>query len=150
MGNILRDVKVTQVLGYYGAGTTKETSDIIDMSCYEGCLFVISFAGLTAGGVLTPLVEDNIINSASGMTTLVPGCTAYTVSTAAATQAKGVILVDVYKPINEFLQCSITPSSQTAIILGIVAIQYQGKFKPVPDVTPLPLIATQIVGGAGQ
>ena len=38
--NLLKNVAVKQVLGYYAAGTTKRTSDIIDTAGYDGVMFV--------------------------------------------------------------------------------------------------------------
>ena len=134
--NLSANVQVDQILGYYAAGTTKETSDIIDMSGYEGVLFIAELGTIIAGGTLDVFVEENTINSASGMARLAT-TTAHTVTTANATHAKSCILVDVYQPKEQFLQCNITPAAQNAVILGITAIRYKGTHRPTNAATAM-------------
>jgi hypothetical protein len=143
--NLLKNVKVDQILGYYAAGTTKETSDIIDMAGYDGVLFIAELGTLIAAGTLDVFVEENSSNSTVGMARLATTAV-YTVTAAAALLAKNCILVDIYKPLKEFLQCSITPAAQQAVILGITAIRYRGKAKPEAMTTPYPLLATELIG----
>ena len=50
--NLLKNCKVDAILGYYAAGQTKRTSDIIDMSGYEGVLFVALLGTIIEGGTI--------------------------------------------------------------------------------------------------
>jgi hypothetical protein len=70
----------------------------------------------------------------------------HTVTAADALLAKSAIVVDVYKPLKEFLQCNITPAAQQAVILGITAIRYQGKMGP--DGNASLLQATELISPA--
>lgn len=147
--NLLKKVKVDQILGYYAAGTTKRTSDIIDMAGYDGVLFIAEFSTIIEGGTIDVFPEQNTANSTGGMAE-VAGTTAYTVTAAAAALAKSCILVDVYRPQERYLQCNITPATQNAVICGITAIRYAGKLLPEPHTTPTPLKATQLISPAEE
>lgn len=147
--NLLKNVKVDQILGYYAAGTTKRTSDIIDMAGYDGVLFVAEFGTLIEAGTIDVYPEQNTANTTVGMAELA-GTSAYTVTAAAAALTKSCILVDVYRPQERYLQCNITPASQNAVICGITAIRYAGVFRPEPHTTPTPLKATQLISPAEE
>jgi hypothetical protein len=140
--NLLKNVKITPVLGYFAAGTTKRTSDIIDMSGYEGVLFVATLGTVLENGTLDVFVEQHTLNQTSGMARLAT-TTAYTVTAADALIAKSAIAVDVYQPQERYLQANITPAVANAVILGIIAIQYNSKVKP--ELTTALLKATQLI-----
>jgi hypothetical protein len=127
--NLSKNVAIDQVLGYYAAGTTKRTSDIIDMQGYEGVVFIAGLGTIIENGTVDVFVEQNTANATSGMARLAT-TTAHTVTAANALLAKSAIIVDVYKPQERYLQCNITPATQNAVILGIVAIRYNGKLAP--------------------
>lgn len=120
---------ISQVLGYFAAGTTKRTSSILDMAGYDGVLFIIGLGTLIENGTLDGFVEQNSANSTSGMARLAT-TTVYTVTAADAAKAQSCILIDVYRPQERYLQCNITPATQNAVILGMVAIRYHGRVKP--------------------
>lgn len=134
--NLSANVKVDQVLGYYAAGTTKRTSDILDMSGFEGVLFIAELGTLIENGTLDVFVEQNTANQTSGMAR-VATTTVHTVTAANAALAKSCILVDIYQPQERYLQCNITPATQNAVILGITAIRYSGKVKPDASATAI-------------
>lgn len=127
--SLLSTVKVDQVLGYFAAGTTKRTSSIVDMAGYDGVLFIAGLGTIIANGTLDVFVEQNTANSTSGMARLAT-TTAHTVTTANAALTQSAIAVDVYRPRERYLQCNITPATQNAVILGIVAIRYRGRVQP--------------------
>lgn len=133
---------VSQILGYFAAGTTKRTSSIIDMSGYDGVLFIIGLGTLIEAGTLDGFVEQNIANSASGMARLAT-TSAYTVTAADALKTQSCILVDVFRPQERYLQCNITPASQNAVVLGITAIRYRGRVKPESQDSTV-LVATSL------
>lgn len=122
------NVKITPVLGYFAAGTTKRTSTIIDMDGFDGVVFAAVLGTTIEAGTIDVFVEQNTSNATSGMARLAT-TTAYTVPASPA--ALTSIQVDVQKPRERYLQCNITPASQNAVICGIVAIQYKGHLCPV-------------------
>lgn len=140
--NLSTNTQVDQILGYSAAGQVKTTSDIINMSGYEGVLFVVELGTLLETGTLDAYVEQNTINSVTGMARLAT-TTVHTVTAANALLAKSCILVDVWQPREQFLQCNITPGVANAVILGITAIRYRGTKRPSGSVTALKSTALQ-------
>lgn len=149
MHNLTDNVKIDQVLGYYAAGTTKRTSDILDMAGYDGVVFVAGLGTIIEAGTIDVFPEQNTANSTSGMAEIA-GTAAYTVTAAAAALTKSCIIVDVYKPQERYVQCNITPAAQNAVILGIVAIRYGGRIMPDAFATLDPLKMTQLFGAAEE
>lgn len=149
MHNLSDNVKIDQILGYYAAGMTKRTSDILDMAGYEGVVFVAGLGTLIEAGTVDVYPEQNTSNSTVGMAEIA-GTAAYTVTAAAAALTKSCIIVDVYKPQERYLQCNITPAAQNAVILGIVAIRYGAGMKPDAFATLDPLKLTQLFGAAEE
>lgn len=140
--NLSNHVKIDQILGYYAAGQTKRTSDIIDMANYDGVVFVFELGTVLENGTVDCFVEQNTANSATGMARLAT-TTAYTVTAADALVAKSAIVVDVFQPRERYLQANITPAAANAVILGITAIRYSGRVKP--DANAGLLKSTQLV-----
>jgi len=131
---LLSQVKVDQILGYFAAGTTKRTSSIIDMANYDGVMFVVGLGTILENGTLDAFVEQHTLNQTSGMARLATTA-AYTVLAADALKTQSCIVVDVYRPQERYLQCNITPAVANAVVLGITAILYNGRKKPVTQGT---------------
>ncbi|MBR1230214.1 hypothetical protein JQ600_35555 [Bradyrhizobium sp. AUGA SZCCT0176] len=127
--NLSKNVQIDQVLGYFAAGTTKRTSTILDMAGYDGVLFVAGLGTLIEAGTVDVFVEQNTINSTSGMARLA-GQSAHTVTAANALLTSSAIVVDIENVTEQYVQCNITPATQNAVVLGIVAIRYSGRVKP--------------------
>lgn len=127
--NLLNEVAIDQVLGYFAAGTTKRTSSIIDMANHEGVIFIAGLGTIIEDGTLDVFVEQNTLNSVSGMARISPS-NLHTVSAADATLVQSAIVLDIYQPQERYLQCNITPAVQNAVILGISAIRYMGRVSP--------------------
>ena len=142
--NLSKNVKIDQILGYFAAGTTKRTSAILDMSGYEGVIFVAGLGTLVEAGTIDVFAEGDDENSTGSMAELA-GTAAYTITAAAAALTYSCIVLDVYKPLERYIQCNITPASESAVILGITAIRYKGKMGPEAMTTPYPLKATMLV-----
>lgn len=140
--NLLKNVKVDQILGYFAAGTTAKTSSIIDMQGYDGVLFVAGFGTLLKTGTLNVQVLQDT-DSAGGTMAAVAGTAAYTVTAADALLTQSAIAVDVYKPQKRYLEVTVTPAVANAVILGVVAIRYKGKMGP--DANGDLLKATQLI-----
>ena len=127
--NLLKNVRISQVLGYFAAGTTKRTSTIVDMANYDGVVFVAGLGTLLDTGTLDVFVEQHTLNQTSGMTRVLT-TTLFTATSVDALLTQSCIVVDVYRPTKRYLQCNITPAVANAVILGIVAIQYRGRAMP--------------------
>jgi hypothetical protein len=133
--NLLENVKITPVLGYYAAGVTEEkATTIIDTAGYEGCMFLFLFGTIIENGILNCLVYGNSVSATGG--TALDADMAHLVTAADAAKNPTTIAIDVYQPdpaLYRYLEASINPDTSNAVILGIVAIQYNGKIKPDPN-----------------
>ena len=147
MIGILDKVKIDQILGYFAAGTTKRTSSIIDMANYDGVVFVAGLGTLLETGTLDVFVEQHVLNQTSGMARLATTAL-HTVTAADALLTQACILVNVYRPQERYLQCNITPATQNAVVLGIVAIRYAGRVNPLTQVAAGTLKATTLTSPA--
>lgn len=130
--NLSKNVKVTQVLGYYAAGVTARKADIIDMANYDGVMFIYEFGTLIEAGTLDCYVGGGDTNDTADMTRLAT-TTAHTVTAANALLAKSCVVVDIFQPdpvLHRYLEAVSDPSDQNAVILGITAIQYNGRYHP--------------------
>lgn len=130
--NLSKNVKVTQLLGYFAAGQTVRKSAILDMAGYEGVMFVYSFGTILDTGVIACGVNGNTTN-ATGGTALTAATATATVTATTASLTSSAIVTEVYQPdpaTSRYLEAMITPTVANTVILGIVAIQYQGKVKP--------------------
>ena len=131
--NLSKRVKVTPVLGYYAAAqTTRKATTIIDMAGFEGCLFMFNFGTILETAVISALIYGDAANSTSAMVQLL-GQTTYTVTATSAGYNPSCILVDVWQPdpvLHRYLEAQIQLATANVVILGINAIQYQGRIHP--------------------
>jgi hypothetical protein len=131
--NLSKQVKVQQLEGYTAATTNKITSDIIDMEGFEGVMFIIELGAITAaGGTIDAYVEGDSANATTYMERLA-GSDDHTVTEGDYAEAYSCIVIDVYRPIDRYLQCVVDPATQTVVICGITAIQYGPRVLPVTN-----------------
>jgi hypothetical protein len=144
--NLLKNVSIAQILGYFAAGTTKRTSTIIDMANWEGVLFIAGLGTILDTGTIDVYAEQHTLNQTSGMAR-VAGASVYTVNATSAAYTQSCIALDIFRPQERYLQCNITPAVANAVVLGITAIQYTGR-KLVTTLPVSVLKSTQLVSPA--
>lgn len=127
--NLSKDIKVTVVEAAATAATTELVSDVLDMSGFDGVMFIALTGDVTASSVLTLTVKANSANSVSSPTPVTQKATAAVTAGATDSDSK-VLMVDVYKPTLRYVFASLTRADQNAVIGGVIAIQYGAKSKP--------------------
>jgi hypothetical protein len=126
--NLSKGIKVTVVEAAAAAAQTELVTDVLDMSGFEGVLFVALTGDVSDTSVLTLTVKGNSANSVSSPTPVSQGSATFT---AGATSADSkVLMVDVYKPTLRYMFGSLTRTTANAIVGGIIAIQYGAHNKP--------------------
>lgn len=140
--NLLKNVKIDQILGYFAAGVTAKTTDIIDMQGYDGALFIAEFGTIIEDGTIAVDIYQDT-ESGGGTMAKVSGTSAHTVTAANAALTQSAIAVDIYKPQERYLEAIVTPAVQNAVILGVTVIRYKGKMGP--DANGDLLKATQLI-----
>lgn len=127
--NLLKNCKITVVEAAATAATTELVTDVLDMSGYDGVMFIALTGDVTTNSVLTLTVKANSANSVSSPTPITQKAT--DAFTAGATDADSKVLaVDLYKPTLRYVFASLTRTAANAVIGGIIAIQYQAKDMP--------------------
>lgn len=127
--NLSKDVKVTVVSPAAVAAQTAIDSSVLDMSGYEGCMFIALLGDVTTSCVLTLTAKGNTANSTSSPAPVTQKAT--TPLTAGATDSDSMALVvDVFKPPLRYLFANLTRTAANAVVGGIIAIQYGAHNKP--------------------
>lgn len=129
--NLVNNVKVDQVLGYFAAGQAAKKAAVLDMAGYEGCMFIYEFGTILDTGTLACEINGNSVNATGG--TKLAGGKTVTVNATTAALTSSAVVVDIYQPDPSnyrYLEAMVTPAVANAVILGITAIRYGGKYKP--------------------
>lgn len=110
----------TTTLG--AAAATTITSSALDMTGYEGVLFVVPFGTIVAGAVTSIKVQESATSGGSYADLTGSG------QTIADTDDDKLFYVDVQRPLLPFLKLVVTRGTQNATVGGIFAIQYNRAF----------------------
>ena len=106
------------------AETTALTTSIVDMSGWDGVEFIAITNSVTATCVLGLTVRQNTANSTTGMAALAGSVTYTDVATEASDK---LMVLDLYKPVERYLDANITRTTANAEIVSVLARQYQGR-----------------------
>lgn len=132
--NLLKECKITVVEATAAAAQTELVTDVLDMSGYEGVMFIAMTGDVTTSSVLTLTIKGNSANSVSSPTPVTQK--ASDAFTAGASDADSkVIVVDLYKPTLRYIFGSLTRTAANAVVGGIIAIQYGAHNKPTTQDT---------------
>lgn len=127
--SLLKNVKVTPVAAASAAAQTEVLTSVLDMSGFDGVMFVALLGDVTATSVLTLTAKGNTASSTSSPTPVTQVATA--AFTADATNADDkALVVDVYDPALRYVFASLTRTTANAAVNGIIAIQYTAEYKP--------------------
>ncbi len=127
--NLLKNVKVTRVKNAVAAGTAEVDSSIIDMTGFDGVMFAILLGAVVDAANLNAKAQSNALNQTGGMADISGAATGVTALTSAA-NGNTVVLLDVYRPPNEFVRAVLLPTTQNVAFDGVLAIQYKAHKKP--------------------
>lgn len=143
--NLSKDIKITVVEAAAAAAQTELVSDVLDMSGYEGVMFIALLGDVTSGSVLTLTAKGNSANSVSSPSPVSQGNATFTAGASDADSK--ILMVDVYKPPLRYMFSSLTRTTQDAIVGGVIAIQYCARTKPTTQAASV-IASTFAVGVA--
>lgn len=127
--SLLKNVKVAYVAGAAVAAQTEVLSTVLDMTGYDGVMFIALLGDVTATSVLTLTAKGNTASSTSSPTPVTQKATsAFTAGASDADSA--ALIVDVYDPAMRYMFASLTRTVANAVVNGIVAIQYKAEYRP--------------------
>ena len=111
------------------ADDTDSNSDRIDMTGWDGVVFIAPVTDSVATGVATLKVEQNTADSDTGMAALSGASAAATCAVNDDLNDK-LLVVDVYRPLERYVQ-GVRTSGTADIAFGtLIAILYNGKKLP--------------------
>lgn len=121
-------LKVTQVKTAVAAGTSDQTSAILDMSGFDGVLFLTSFGAITSTAVTSVKIQQDTAVGGGTMADL-----AGSGATVADTKSDTVVVHDLYRPGKRYVRVYVDRGTANAVINSIVALQYRGLNAPTTD-----------------
>lgn len=127
--NLSKSIKITVVEATAAAGTSELVSDVLDMSGYEGVMFIALTGDVTTACDLTLTAKGNTANSVSSPTPVTQKATTLFAADGTSADSK-VLVVDVYKPVMRYMFASLLRATANAVVGGIIAIQYGANNKP--------------------
>lgn len=117
MANLGKEVKQILIQAPLASGSSDPTSTVVDMQGFEGCLFTGLVGTVGSTDVATLKISES--SSSGGSYNDLSGITASTT----AGNSDTMLIIDVYKPKDRFLQATITRSGVVEYG-GTVATQY--------------------------
>ena len=129
MTSMLKNVKVTPVAASAVAAQTEVLTSVLDMSGFDGVMFIALLGDVTATSVLTLTAKGNSASSTSSPTPVTQVATAAFTAGASDADDKALV-VDVYDPQLRYVFASLTRTVANAVVNGIIAIQYKAEFRP--------------------
>lgn len=121
--NISNQIKTTRVMNAVAAGTSDQDSSSVDMLDYEGVRFTVSFGTIT-GSAVTSIRAGQSANDSSWADLL------GTDITVADDDDNQVAILDIWRPIDRYVRCTVKRATQNAVIDGVVAEQYGPRVLP--------------------
>lgn len=142
MFSLLKDAKISRVVNGAAAGTSDQTSAAaLDMTGFDSVLFFACLGDVTNTSVLTLTAYSVATNAVTGGAS--EGATAaFTADATSADQA--IIAVEVHRPANRYVYCTLNRATANAVLDGIFAIQFNSKAMPVTQAAGL--IASKFAG----
>lgn len=129
--NLLKNCLIGEVgAPVAAASSTDSNSDRLDMSGWDGVCFIAPVTDSVATGVATLTIEQNTADSDTGMAAL-SGAVA-TATSAADDDLNGkLLIVDVYRPKERYVQAVRTSGTANIAFGTLIAIRYKGQKFPV-------------------
>ena len=123
--NLLNEaIEVTKVMDAQAAGSSDVNGDVLDMAGFDGVLFVVHFGTITATAVTgIKAQQDAVVGFGDGADLK------DTLVSVLDTDSNKVALLDVFRPLEQFIRCVVTRATANAVIASVTAYQYRSKTK---------------------
>ncbi len=116
--NLSSNIKITFCEAGAGSGTTTLTGSSVDMSCFDGVIFVTNLATANAGNYLK--AQQSSDNGVADAFADLEG------SKVVCDEANQTLWLDVYRPQERYIQPVVVRGSAT-VSEAVFAIQYAGR-----------------------
>ncbi len=125
--SLLDEIRVTRVLNAVAAGTTDQNGTGLDMTGFDGVLFIAAFGTLTSTQVTSLKAQQSSDDgSVDGYSDLEGSA----VGPLADGDGNKLLVLDVVAPTKQYVRPVIDRGTANAVIDGLIAIQYRARSKP--------------------
>ena len=125
--------------------STDSDGAVLDMEGYDGAVFVVAIEDSVDTGVATMTIEES---SASGGTyAAITGAVATATSAADDDLNTQLLVVDVYRPQERYLHCTLTSATANIAFGTQYQFAYQGKKSPATQISA-EIAALTVVAGS--
>jgi hypothetical protein len=135
--SLMQSVKITRVKSAQTAGTSAITCDTLDMTGFDGVLFMAMYGTLSSSQVTKLKAQTGAAANMSDAADLAGTLTA---SMADADDNKCQYL-EILRPKERYIRCIVSRSTGNAVVDGVIAFQFRGQSFPTTQ------DATTVAGG---
>ncbi len=126
MHNLSLHTDVRRSMNAVSAGTgDTQTGTAIDMSGWDGVLFVFFFGTITSSAVTTIKAQQGAASNGSDAADL-----AGTEQSVADTDDNKIAMIDIRRPSKRYVRPAVTRATANVVIDGVVAVLYRGEMTP--------------------
>jgi hypothetical protein len=123
--NLGKHTKITRVVNSTAVGTSAVNGTVLDMSGFEGVVFVLE-AGTITDGTFAVKAQDGADSGLSDAADLANSSVAE-----AITDDNKCVILDIYKPLKRYIRPVVVRGGSTGgVIDGVLAIQYGPRSVP--------------------
>ncbi|HYE94459.1 MAG TPA: hypothetical protein VEA38_25725, partial [Terriglobales bacterium] len=122
---VTKRVKVDGTNYAGAANTTDLTSESVDTLGFDGVRFLVGFGAITAGAVTSVKAQQSTADG-SGQSDL-----AGSSQSVADTDDNKVVIIDIYRPQERYVNTVIDRGTQNAVVDFVIAELYSGRKQPV-------------------
>lgn len=119
---LLNDVKVTIVKTTQATAGTAITTDSVDMTGFDGVLFVGALATVSGNSVNLAQSSDDATFADLAGTAQIAGANG------------GLIAIDLFRPSDRYVRAEIDRSGTNTVTETFMAIQYRGRKNPITSI----------------
>lgn len=127
--NLLANIEVVRCNDGEADSTGTYYSDILDLSGFEGVMFIAKFEDVDSGSVLTLSAQQGETDATGGMSDL-SGNATHTASDADEAD-DDLLVLDLYRPTERYVRAKVVVGTQAAELESVIALKYHAKKPPV-------------------
>lgn len=131
-GLLSNTVKLIVVQAQLADGQTDPNSTAVDMSGFDGVMFVVLCGTITGSGTVEVHAQQSSDNGSADAFADISGATKTATS---STKSDLLLVLDIYQPAERYVRYAMTRAVANSIIGGGIAIQYAAKDKAAATAT---------------
>ena len=127
--NFISNVKISRIEDGAVAGVTTLTSDVVDMSGFDGLVFLAALGDVLDTGVNVLQAQQSDVGDGSGMVNIAASVVSFTAGASDADNK--LMLLEIARPTKRFLRVTLARSVANTVLDGIFSFQSSPAEAPV-------------------